>query len=391
MKKVCVVTTTRADYGLLKKLIMLINSDEKLSLCLMVTGTHLLTEFGMTINEILEDSLFIDEKIDIIMGGDSATAISKTMGIALLGFADAFRRHRPDMLVVLGDRYELIPICSAAINYHIPIAHISGGEVTKGAIDDIIRHCVTKMSYLHFPGCETYRKRIIQLGEAPERVFNFGDPGVEAIRDSDLLSKKELEKSLSFALDMPYMVVTYHPVTQEESAVDEIRELLKAMSKRPNLKYIITKSNADFGGRTINQMIDLFAASNPNLCKTFESLGSKRYLSSMCYSAGVLGNSSSGIVEAPCFGIPTINIGERQSGRLQAKSIINCNLEENEIANAIDIVLTPEFVNKAKQAINPYGSGETSKNIFEVIKDYLYNEKINLKKGFYDIPFEVIN
>ena len=279
MKKICVVTSTRAEYGLLRNLINKISRDSLLDLCLIVTGTHLSNEFGMTVKEIEYDQIPITEKIDILLSSDSVSGISKTMGIASISFADAFERYKPDFLVVLGDRYELLPICSAAVNALIPIAHISGGETTEGSIDEVVRHCITKMSYLHFPACETYRKRIIQLGESPERVYNFGDIGVELVTNIKIIEKSILQDMIGFNLEKPYACVTFHPSTFEnKSSESQIDELLNAISCFPNLNFIFTKGNADANGRIINDKIDEFISKNKN-CASFKSLGVDRYLS----------------------------------------------------------------------------------------------------------------
>jgi GDP/UDP-N,N'-diacetylbacillosamine 2-epimerase (hydrolysing) len=389
MKKICVVTTTRAEYGLLRNLISRINKDEDLDLCLVVSGMHLSPEFGRTVSEIEKDGFQVAEKIDILMSADTDTAISKTMGIASISFADMFERQKPDLLVVLGDRYELIPICSSAMNSKIPIAHISGGETTEGAIDECVRHCITKMSYLHFPGCEVYRKRIIQLGEEPNRVFNFGDVGVELTKTIEVLEKAELESQIQFSLDKSYACVIFHPTTLEANlAAQQTDELLEAISQFTDMKFIFIKANADASGRIINEKIDMYVSKNIN-CIAFNSLGIQKYLSSVKYCSTLIGNSSSGIVEAPSFGVPSINIGDRQKGRLQASSIINCNPIAKEIIKAIEKSQTEEFQNQAINTVNPYGEGNTSEGIIVTIKEFLYNSKICLKKKFYDIDFEV--
>lgn len=390
MKKICVVTATRAEYGVLKNTINCIANDKDLELQLVVTGTHLSKDFGYTVNEIEEDGFPISERVEILMSSDSTIGISKTMGIAFISFADVFSRLEPDIIIVVGDRYELIPICSCAMNARIPIAHISGGETTEGAIDEAVRHCITKMSYLHFPGCEEYRKRIIQLGEAPNRVFNFGDVGVENIYKTSFLSKEELEETLNFSLVKPYASVTFHPVTLEGDDVEkQCTELFNAIKDFNDMNFIFTKANADTGGRIINRMIDDFVSKNSN-CIAFSSLGIKRYLSLLKYSEFVLGNSSSGIIEAPCFHKPTVNIGNRQSGRLRAKSVIDCDANCNEIKKAINIARSDSFKKIAKDAINPYGSGDTSVNIVKTIKAFLMKDAINLQKKFYDLPKECI-
>ncbi len=387
MKNVCVVTTTRADYGALKNTMRAIDNDDNLNLITVVTGTHLMESYGKTVNEIVDDGFDIDHTIDIDFTSKSTKDISLIVGQLSIKFAELYADIKPDLLLVLGDRFELIPICFCAVNENIPIAHISGGEVTAGAIDDCVRHCVTKMSYIHFPGCEEYRKRIIQLGENPERVYNFGDVGVENIYKEEVLTKQELEESIGIQLDKPYYSVTFHPVTLEYLHIEEqMEQLLKAIHTFPEFDFIITKANADIGGSIINDMIDNFVKTNDN-CYAFSSLGIRRYLSLLKYSSGIIGNSSSGIIEAPCFDIPTINIGNRQKGRLQAESIINCEPTTEEIVSAIKLSYTDEFKKKLHNVENPYGKGDTSANIVKTINHYLENEKIDLKKGFYDINF----
>lgn len=388
MKRVGVVTATRAEYGLLKNTIEQINCDNELELVLIVTGTHLLESYGNTINEIVEDGYKIDEKVDFFMASNDFGGICKSIGMASILFSDVFLRNKLDMLVVLGDRYELLPICTVAMNACIPIAHISGGEATEGAIDEVIRHCVTKMSYLHFTSCEIYRKRVIQLGEHPDRVFNFGDVGVENIKKMNLLTREELGKDLGMDLSRPYFSVTFHPVTLEHNSVEEqTMEMLNAIKELKEYKFIFTKSNADIGGSVINEMIDDFVKKKDN-CVCFASLGIKRYLSLLKYSSGIVGNSSSGIIEAPSLKIPTVNIGNRQSGRLKAKSIIDCNPKKEDIVKAIQYSQTDEFKKICNDVENPYGEGETAYLIKETIKDFLNNNKIDLKKKFYDVEFE---
>mgnify|MGYP002510150237 FL=1 len=389
LKKIAVVTATRAEYGILKNVIDRIEKSEQLKLCLMVTGTHLVSEYGMTVREIEEDGYPIAERIDVLMSSDSPSSVSKTMGLVMISFAEAFERQKPDCLVVLGDRYELLAVCSAAMNAGIPIAHISGGETTQGAIDESVRHCITKMSYLHFPACETYRQRIIQLGEEPDRVYNFGDVGVEALRLVPEMTKQELEQSIGFALDKPYMSVTFHPVTLEvHEAEKQMRELLDALDEIHDMKFVFTKANADAGGRKLNEMMEAFAAEHDN-CVIFASLGMKRYINLLRYCDGIVGNSSSGIVEAPTLGIPTVNIGNRQKGRLQADSIINCVPDKTEILTAVRKSQTALFKDKAKHTVNPYGDGNTSEKIVQTITEYLYQDKIRLEKKFYDVDFGI--
>ncbi|MBU3106228.1 UDP-N-acetylglucosamine 2-epimerase [Clostridium gasigenes] len=385
VKKICIVTGTRAEYGLLRPLIDKVNEDNDLELQLIATGMHLSPEFGMTYTNIIDDGYKINEKIEILLSSDTSVGISKSMGLATISFAEAFERLKPDMIVVLGDRYEIFAVCSAAVTAKIPIAHLHGGETTEGAFDEVFRHCITKMSYLHFTSTEEYRKRVIQLGENPNRVFNVGAIGVENIVSLDLLEKREIEKSIGFTLDKPFGLVTFHPVTLENNTSEyQFRELLKALDEMDGMKFIITKANSDSDGRVINKMIDEYEKDNKDKIIAFTSMGYLRYLSAMKYCNSVIGNSSSGIIEAPSFNKPTINIGDRQKGRMQAESVINCNPSKADIVNAINISLSKEFREKIKNSINPYGDGNTSSKIINIIKQAL-SQNINLKKKFYDI------
>lgn len=384
MKRICILTATRAEYGLLKPIINKLIADTNYDVRVVATGAHLSAEFGLTYKEIKNDGIKIDEKIEILLSSDTPAAISKSMGLAMISFADYFEKLKPDLLIVLGDRYETLAVSMTAMNHRIPIAHLYGGEITEGAADDAIRHAITKLSYLHFTSTEEYRNRVIQLGEQPERVYSVGAIGIENILSEKLLLKNELEELLQFKLDQPYAVVTFHPVTLENnSAEQQINELLSAVSHFPKMKFIFTKANADTNGRIINQMIDQYVNQNDNTI-AFSSLGSLKYLSLLKYSSLVLGNSSSGILEAPSFGIPTVNIGDRQKGRLQARSIINCDPMEIEIIAAMDTALSKEFIQLASGVNNPYGDGCTSDKIINLIRKAL-NNPINLKKNFYDL------
>lgn len=382
--KIGVVTTTRSEYGLLKRLIKHINNDIETDLCLIVTGTHLLEEYGMTVKYIEEDGFPISVKVPIEIDTSCSSAISTTMGRYFLAFSRVFETNKMDFLIVLGDRYELIPICYCAANAHIPIAHISGGEITEGAIDDAVRHSITKLSYLHFPACETYRNRIIQLGEDPARVFNVGDPGVENIKKMFLLPEDVVRKK--FALGQtPYFVVIFHPITLDEMKPrEQIKELLAAIDIFDDIRFVIMKANSDLGGQEINEYLNNFVDNHMN-CTFFSSLKIEDFLSLQKFSMGLIGNSSSGIVETPCFGIPTINIGDRQKGRLCAESIISCGTDKEEIVASIRLAMTDSFKEKAKNAVNPYGYGETSNEIIKYIKEFIKGNKVDLKKGFYDI------
>lgn len=386
MKRIGIMTGTRAEYGLLKSLMQEINKDNDLELYLIVSGMHLSPEFGMTYKEIEEDGFEINAKVEMLLSSDSPAGISKSIGLGVIGFADEFQRADLDMLILLGDRYEALSAAISAMVMRIPIAHLHGGELTEGAIDEGIRHSITKMSYLHFTSTEQYRSRVIQLGENPERVFYVGALGVENIKKINLMTKEELERSIHFEIDENTVIVTYHPVTLENNTVEEqFLNLLKVLDRNPKIRMIFTKANADTNGRIVNELIDKYAAQNSERACAFMSLGQKRYLSALKYCRIVIGNSSSGIIEAPSFGKPIINIGDRQKGRICADSVINCGYTQQEIQQAMETALTEEFENKARNCRNPYEKENTAANIISVIKDYLLNDKIKLKKGFYDI------
>ena len=386
MKRIGIMTGTRAEYGLLKPLMQEINKDNDMELYLIVSGMHLSPEFGMTYKEIEEDGFEINAKVEMLLSSDSPAGISKSIGLGVIGFADEFQRADLDMLILLGDRYEALSAAISAMVMRIPIAHLHGGELTEGAIDEGIRHSITKMSYLHFTSTEEYRRRVIQLGENPERVFCVGAIGVENIKKINLMTKEELERSIHFEIDENTVIVTYHPVTLENNTVEEqFLNLLEVLDRNPKIRMIFTKANADTNGRIVNELIDKYAAQNSERACAFMSLGQKRYLSALKYCRIVIGNSSSGIIEAPSFGKPIINIGDRQKGRICADSVINCGYTQQEIQQAMETALTEEFENKASNCRNPYEKENTAANIISVIKDYLLNDKIKLKKGFYDI------
>ena len=386
MKRIGIMTGTRAEYGLLKPLMQEINKDNDLELYLIVSGMHLSPEFGMTYKEIEEDGFQINAKVEMLLSSDSPVGISKSIGLGIIGFADEFQRADLDMLILLGDRYEALSAAICAMVMRIPIAHLHGGELTEGAIDEGIRHSITKMSYLHFTSTEEYRRRVIQLGENPERVFCVGAIGVENIKKINLMTKEELERSIHFEIDENTVIVTYHPVTLENNTVEEqFLNLLEVLDRNPKIRMIFTKANADTNGRIVNELIDKYAAQNSERACAFMSLGQKRYLSALKYCRIVIGNSSSGIIEAPSFGKPIINIGDRQKGRICADSVINCGYTQQEIQRAMETALTEEFENKARNCRNPYEKENTAANIISVIKDYLLNDKINLKKRFYDL------
>lgn len=386
----CVLTTTRADYGILRPLLFRLVEDSALDLRVAVSGTHLSQAFGITVGEIEADGIHIDCRIPILLEKNSSPeAMSRIMARALEGFSTYFEVRRPELLIVLGDRFETFAVCAAAVNSRIPIAHLHGGETTEGALDECFRHAITKMSYLHFTSTEIYRKRVIQLGEDPCRVFNVGAMGVENALHAKRIPLDQIEHDLAFPLfEKPYAVVTYHPVTLElESAFEQIENLLSAMHECKDWNFLITKSNADLGGEHINQILDSFAETHKNCC-VVSSLGMRRYMSILDRAMCVMGNSSSGIIEVPSFGIPTINIGDRQRGRVQADSVINCLPVKEDILRALNLAQSKEFQLKAAATVNPYGEGNTSERICQIIKNTLLANTVDLKKVFYDIPFD---
>lgn len=387
MTKLCAVTATRAEFGLLQPVLNKLLQIPEFDLKIVATGMHLSPEFGLTYQEIEDANLPIDRKIEIQLSSDSSTSVPKTMGLAMISFADYFAECKPDFLIIFGDRYEMLAVAGAAMCMQIPILHISGGETTEGAIDESIRHAITKMSYLHFAATEAYRKRIIQMGEHPDRVFNVGGLGVENIKTSAFLTKNELEKSLGIPLDHPYAIVTFHPVTLEKnSAKRQTEELLLACENYPDLQFIFTKANADASGQTINKMLADYTRRHDNM-HLFDSLGMRRYLSALKYASFVLGNSSSGIMEVPSFGIPTINIGDRQRGRMRASSIIDCKPAKEQIIQAIDKALNDAFRNHCKTCKNPYEGKDPSGDIVKIIKQFSEKNDVHIKKEFYNISF----
>ncbi|WP_026497341.1 UDP-N-acetylglucosamine 2-epimerase [Butyrivibrio sp. WCD3002] len=384
MKKLAIVTTTRAEYGLLRSVIKKFDIDENIELRLVVTGAHLSGEQGNTVTEIEADGVRIDKKISIL--DDAENNPSKIMANALMGFSKYFEEEKPDALMVLGDRFETMAICIVAYNKRIPIIHIHGGETTEGAVDEAYRHSITKMSQLHFPATDEYRNRIIQLGEDPKNVYCVGALGVENAKSLTLMKKEELEDSIGFKLLGRYAVGTFHPVTLENNtAGDQVRELLSAIDSYKDISFIFSKANLDTDGLVINKILQEYADSHENFMLV-DSLGVIRYMSALKGAAFVIGNSSSGIIEAPAFGIPTINIGDRQKGRTAGKSVINCKPACEDIKKAIDTALSAEFLDSIKDAVNPYGAGDTSDKILQITKKYMLEDGFNLKKKFYDLP-----
>lgn len=383
MKKICVVTGTRAEYGLLYWLLKEIESDKDLELQLIATGMHLSPEFGLTYQTI-EKEFKINKKIEMLLSSDTSVGISKSMGLAQISFAESYDELKPDVVVVLGDRYEIFSATSAAMIAKIPIAHLHGGEKTEGAFDESIRHSITKMSHLHFTATNEYKNRVIQLGEHPSRVFNVGGMGIENIKRLKLLSKDEFEKSIEFKLNSKNILVTFHPVTLENStAKEQFQQLLDAIDELEDTNIIFTKANSDTDGRVINQMIDEYVTKNSHKSIVFTSLGQLRYLSALQYVDAVVGNSSSGLAEAPSFKIGTINIGDRQKGRIKASSVIDCEPNKDSILKSFEKLYSKEFPETLKTTINPYGDGCASKKIVEILKSV--DLKNILKKSFYDL------
>ena len=381
-RKVCVITGTRAEYGLLYWLIKEIQSDKDLQLQLIVTGMHLSSEFGLTYKEI-EKNFKIDKKVEMLLSSDTVLGISKSMGLAQISFSEAYEELAPDILIVLGDRYEIFSAVSSAMISRIPIAHISGGEVTEGVIDEAIRHSITKMSHLHFVSTEEYKNRVIQLGEHPNRVFNLGAIGIDNINKLKLFSKNEFVKSIDFSLNKKNILVTFHPVTLEKStSKEQFQELLNSIDELEDTNIIFTKSNSDTDGRVINQMIDAYVSRNNNAV-SFISMGQVRYLSALKFVDAVVGNSSSGLTEAPIFGIGTINIGDRQKGRINLGSVINCNPTKESISNAFNALYSERYQKALSIVKSPYGNGGTSKKIKNIVKNF--DLKNILKKSFYDV------
>lgn len=380
--KICVITGTRAEFGLLLPLMKRLKGDEAYELQILATGMHLSPEFGATYRNIEEAGFVINEKVEMLLSADSDTAIVKSAGLGMIGYADALDRLNPDWVVLLGDRFEAFAAAAAAYLKKIPIIHLHGGEVTAGATDEALRHAITKMATLHFASTETYRRRIMQLGEPDDQVFNVGAIGLDNVYNLPSLTRHELEVSLGISLDKPLFLITYHPVTLEHaSSEQQMYELLSALDKLQGVQLVFTMPNADADGRVIIKLIQEFVAKHEH-AKAFTSLGQLRYLSTMKYASIVLGNSSSGILEAPSFGIPTVNIGDRQKGRIAAESVIHCEPYRQSIESAIHKALSPDFQAFCKQVENPYGRGGVAERIMGVLKTKL--ESKNLKKAFID-------
>lgn len=383
--RVCILTGTRAEYGLLKPLFALFAASAQVKLQVLVTGTHLSPEFGSTWREIVADGYSIDERVEIVLSSDSRVGVCKSMGLALAGFGEALARLAPQLLVVLGDRYEVLCAAAAANVLNIPVAHLHGGEVTEGAIDDAFRHAVSKLSHLHFTSTETYRARVVQMGEAPESVFNVGAIGLDALRQIELLDRPALARSIGFDLGAQHLLLTYHPETVGGGdAGAEMQLLLDTVLASGSEQLLVTGANADAGGRAINQVLAQVQAAHPGRIFVAASLGQLRYLSAMRLATAVVGNSSSGIIEAPSLGVPTVNVGRRQHGRIRAMSVIDAALEPAALRGALDRCRDPAFRATVAQAPNPYGDGRTAPRVARHIEQALQGKDL-FRKAFRDL------
>ncbi len=382
--KISIVTGTRAEYGLLRWILEYIKEDIDLELKLIVTGMHLSPEFGLTYTSIEDDGFLIDKKVEILLSSDTPVGISKAMGLGIISFAEAFSEIKPDLLLLLGDRFETFAAASAAMIGNIPIAHIHGGESTEGVIDESIRHSITKMSHLHFTSTMIYKKKVEQLGEHPSRVFNVGAPGLDNIKKLNLKTKKSIYEILGLDIDNKFFLITYHPLTLDINNIeDKFDYLLDALSEFKDYKLIFTMPNADTNGRIIMEKIKSLISRDPSRGNWFNSLGQVNYLSALREASLVIGNSSSGIIEAPSFKVPTINIGNRQKGRIKPLSVIDCSLSKKEVSLSIKKGLSIKFCNSFSNLKNPYGEGNSSKQIVNIIKGFDLNEILH--KKFYNL------
>jgi len=382
-RRVCVVTGSRAEYGLLRWVMDGIRRTSGLELLVIATGSHLSPEFGLTYHEVEKDGFLIDRKVEMLLSSDTPVGLAKSMGLGLIGFGEALHQLQPNLLLVLGDRFEIFSAVAAAMVARVPVAHLHGGEASEGAFDEAIRHAITKMSHLHFVAAEDYRKRVIQLGEHPDRVFLVGGVGIDNIKKLNLLDRVALEVSLGFELGSRNILVTFHPVTlEDETSQRQMSELLAALETLEDAQLIFTMPNADTGGRKLISMIDQFVAEHAN-ARAFTSLGQLRYLSCIQHVDGVVGNSSSGLTEVPSFGKGTINIGDRQKGRLKASSVIDCEPERQSILEGLRRLFSSDFQETLSAVRNPYGDGGASEKIVEVLRNHPLDSI--LKKSFHDV------
>lgn len=387
-RKICIVTGTRAEYGIMSRLMKSLKEDSRVELQIIATNMHLSPEFGMTVNEIENDGFTVNKKVEMLLSSDTHVGTVKSMGLASIGFADAYAELSPDLIVILGDRYEMLSAASAALIFGIPVAHLYGGEITEGAYDDSIRHAITKLSYLHFTSTEEYRRRVIQMGESPDRVYWAGALGADNIANSAMMSLGDLENSLDFDLGDSFLLVTFHPVTKEPGQAQEQTEALLSALQRviDKHKILFTLPNSDTDGRVITQMINDWTTINPDKACVVASLGRKRYYSALNHCTAVVGNSSSGLVEAPSFKKPTLNIGNRQKGRAQGNTVINCDATFRSIKDGLEKVLNPDFISDvAENGINPYAKSGTLQTIHKVLVETPL--PFHATKQFYDIKY----
>lgn len=384
MKAICVVTGTRAEYGLLRWLMEGIRQSPRLALQVIATGAHLSPEFGLTYRDIEADGFVIDRKVEMLLSSDTSSSVAKSMGLAMIGFADAFAELRPDMVLVLGDRYEIFSAAAAATIARIPVAHLHGGETTEGAFDEALRHSITKMAHLHFVAAQAYRRRVIQLGEDPARVFLVGGLGIDNMLKLDLLDRAALEAALDFKLGPKNLLITFHPATLEQgAAAGQMDELLAALDTLQDTHLIFTMPNADTEGRALSRQVEAYVAGRPN-AKVYTSLGQLRYLSAIAHVDAVVGNSSSGLAEVPSFRKATVNIGDRQKGRLKAQSVIDCTPDRESIKAALAQAYSADFQTSLSQVVSPYGDGGASQKILSTLENHDFSGF--LKKTFHDIP-----
>lgn len=385
MRKICVFTGTRAEYGIMSRLFRMIADDPELQLQIIATNMHLSPEFGLTYKEIEADGFHVDKKVEMLLSSDTPNGILKSIGLATIGFADALEDLKPDLSVILGDRYEMLAAAEACLIYKVPVVHLYGGEITEGAYDDAIRHCITKLSHLHFTSTEEYRNRVIQLGEFPERVHHVGSLGVNNIHNEEFLTLSELESSIQFKLGEKFLLITFHPVTMETStAAEQCDNLLIALEELNNeYQLLFTLPNSDTDGRVIIQKVREYVAKHSDKAFAISSLGKRRYYSALKFATAVVGNSSSGLVEAPSFNIPTLNIGNRQKGRARGESIFDVSTTLDDIRQGLQTVLSCEFREKARNASNPYEKEGTLEIIFNIIKSYPLDGII--QKSFYNL------
>lgn len=383
-RRICVITGTRAEYGLFRLLMQGVRDDPRLKLQIVATGMHLSSEFGLTYQDIEADGFIIDRKVDMLLSSDSGVGIGKSVGLGVIGFADVIAELRPDLIVVLGDRFEILAAVTAALFARVPVLHLHGGEVTEGGLDDSIRHAITKMSHVHCVATEEYRQRVVQLGENPGRVHCVGGLGVDAIMQTRLIGRTELEAALDFKFMKRNLLVTFHPATLSgESSASQMMELLAALDRTNDFGLVFTLPNADTGGRELIKILQAFVETHPN-ARAYPSLGQLRYLSCMAQCDAVVGNSSSGLLEAPTLKKGAVNIGDRQQGRLQAGNVINCRAQRDEISAALQKLYSPAFQSSLSDVVNPYGDGGASSRILEIIRTLELDACP--QKCFYDLP-----